>query len=74
MVSKAKALAYNLGGNWIYDGINTWWCSDGKRSVARCCAIEDEYGRDGEVQYWLYGDGDSRRAEQYLYPAKGGVL
>lgn len=55
MTSKAKNLAKTLGGEWTYDGISSWWCSDGIRHVARCSAGVDEFDNPlGPPEYWLY--------------------
>ena len=64
--SIARRLARSLGGKWEYRDIG-WFCDDGKRTVMRCSAGVDEFDNDlGPAQYWLYGDGTPRRAEQYF--------
>jgi hypothetical protein len=68
MTTIAKRLSKHLGGKWAYDNLSTWWCDDNKRSVSRCSAGVDEFDNDlGPAQYWLYGDGNPRRAEQYMF-------
>jgi hypothetical protein len=65
--SFAKQLSKTLGGKWTYH-YSTWRCDDGVRSVWRCSAGVDEFDNPvGPPQYWLYGDGVPRRAEQYIF-------
>ena len=69
--SAAAGLGKALGGRWTYDGVTTWRCDDGVRSVARCLPSGCFYeGHDGECghapEYWLYGDGTPRRAEGWM--------
>lgn len=65
--SIAKRLGKSLGGRWTYDGMVTWWCDDDKRSVSRCGQLIDpEFSDETRREYWLYGDGTPRRAEQYF--------
>lgn len=67
MTSKAALLGKNLGGYWTYFAPCYWHCSDGIRTVVRCSAGVDEYDEPlGPPQYWLYGEGQARRAEQYI--------
>lgn len=67
-MSIAKRLAKILGGTWTYDGMGTWWCDDQLRRVARVSGGVDELDNErGPPQYWLYGDGAPRRAEQYVF-------
>lgn len=68
-----KQLAKSLGGKWKYDGMASWWCDDQVRSVSRCGhLINPEYSDETAREYWLYGDGTPRRAEQYF--TRPGVL
>lgn len=66
-MSKAKNLAHHLGGKWKYDGVCGWHCDDGVRHVYRCSAGVDEWDNPlGPPEYWLYGQGTPKRAEEYL--------
>jgi hypothetical protein len=67
--SVAALLGDRLGGKWTYDNYATWWCDDGRRRVSRThCGAYDHNGEplDGPPHYWLYGDGEPRRAEEYM--------
>lgn len=66
-MSKAARLGKTLGGKWTYHWPCHWYCDDGKRSVTKFSAGVDEFENPvGPGQYWLYGDGEPRRAEQYI--------
>lgn len=66
-MSKAARLAKALGGKWTYHWPCHWYCDDGQRSVTKVSAGVDEFDNPiGPGQYWLYGDGEPRRAEQYI--------
>ncbi len=67
MISRCKHLEKTLGGKWKYGNPGYWHCDDG-RSISRCSAGTDEFDNQvGSPQYWLYGDGIPRRAEQYIH-------
>lgn len=67
MPSIAKRLSKSLGGKWVYSGPCYWECDDNKRRVVKCSAGVDEFDNPlGPGEYWLYGDGPPRRAEQYF--------
>lgn len=63
MKSKAKQLSEMLGGNWVYDGMSSWWCDDGDRHVSR--VHTGGFDIVGEPMpgsgYFLYGNGAPER-------------
>ena len=68
-MSISKSLSKSLGGTWKYDGVCTWYCNDDIRHVSRThCGGFDHTGEaiDGPSHYWLYGDGPTKRAEEFM--------
>lgn len=67
-MSICKQLNRALGGKWTYVGNSTWMCDDEKRMVCRCSPGVDEFDNPlpGPSPWYIYGDGPSRRAEQYV--------
>lgn len=65
-MSATKRLAKMLGGTWTYVRPGSWHCDDGRRHVARCAQSGSDEDNPGTAEFWLYGDGVPRRAEEYV--------
>lgn len=70
--SVVSMLSETLGGTWKCNPLQrVWWCDDDKRmiraSYSHSIGITGEYEDSFFIGYYLYGDGEPRRAEQYMY-------
>ena len=58
--SRSQALSKMYGGKWKYDGMATWNCDDGVRSVVRTCGCSGDSDRcTCLTNYYLYGAGNA---------------
>lgn len=66
-MSICQNLTKHLGGKWTYHAPATWSCDDGKRMVVKCSPGVDQFDDPIPGAHWyLYGDGQPRRAEPYI--------